>query len=105
MSNKMTDLNIALILFDGAEEQDIVGCWEMLWWANRFDNHPADKDMTEADFHTIFNSGSRKLPNLFTVSATDAPITMSSGMRFLPDYNFNNAPHANVVMVPGGVGD
>lgn len=108
MSNKMADLNIALIMFDGAEEQDIVGCWEMFWWATMFDDHPADKDMTEADFNAVFNrareGGSRKLPNLFTVSATAAPITMSSGMRFLADSNLTNAPHANVVMVPGGEG-
>ena len=108
MSNKMADLNIALIMFEGAEEQDIVGCWEMFWWATMFDDHPADKDMTEADFNAVFNrareGGSRKLPNLFTVSATAAPITMSSGMRFLADSNLTNAPHANVVMVPGGEG-
>ncbi len=29
MTNKMTDLNIALVMFDGAEEQDVVGPWEM----------------------------------------------------------------------------
>lgn len=29
MTNKMSDLSIAIVMFDGAEEQDIVGCWEM----------------------------------------------------------------------------
>ena len=108
MSNAMTDLNIALIMFDGAEEQDIVGCWEMFWWATKFDTHPAEKDMTEADFNTFFNrendGGSRRMPNIFTVSATASPILMSSGMRFLADYSLDNAPHANVVVVPGGEG-
>lgn len=109
MNNKMTDLSIALVMFDGAEEQDIVGCWEMFWWATKFDDHPTDKDMTENDFNSVFNSvapdgSSRKLSNIFTVSATTSPITMSSGMRFLADYTLDNAPHANVLVVPGGEG-
>ena len=105
MTNRMTDLNIALVMFDGAEEQDVVGPWEMFWWATTFDNHPEAKDMTEADFSYTFNSdNSRRLPNIFTVAPTTAPITMSSGMRFLADYSFENVPAANVVVVPGGEG-
>ena len=30
---EMTNLSIALVMFDGAEEQDVVGPWEMFWWA------------------------------------------------------------------------
>jgi len=108
MTNKMSDLSIAIVMFDGAEEQDIVGCWEMFWWATKFDDHPEDKDITEADFSYTFGEedqgSSRKLPNIFTVAPTTSPLSMSSGMRFLPDYSFDNAPHANVVVVPGGVG-
>jgi hypothetical protein len=29
----MTNLSIALVMLDGAEEQDVVGPWEMFWWA------------------------------------------------------------------------
>lgn len=107
MTNKMSDLNIAIVMFDGAEEQDIVGCWEMFWWATKFDDHPEDKDMTEADFSYNFNGSegtTRALPNIFTVSAATETISMSSGMKFVPDYTFANAPHANVVVVPGGEG-
>jgi transcriptional regulator GlxA family with amidase domain len=106
MTNKMTDLNIALVMFDGAEEQDVVGPWEMFWWATTFDHHPEAQDMTEADFSYTFNTNatSRRLPNIFTVAPTTAPITMSSGMRFLADYSFENVPAANVVVVPGGEG-
>ncbi len=108
MTNKMTDLNIAIVMFDGAEEQDIVGCWEMFWWATTFDDHPEEKDMTEPDFSNIFGEesagASRKLPNIFTVAPTTSPLSMSSGMRFLPDFSFADAPPANVVVVPGGVG-
>jgi len=108
MTNQMKDLNIALVMFDGAEEQDVVGPWEMFWWATTFDNHPKDKDMSEEDFSYTFNSTpantSRRLANIFTVAPTTDPITMSSGMRFLADYNFGNAPKANVIVVPGGEG-
>jgi transcriptional regulator GlxA family with amidase domain len=107
MTNQMKDLNIALVMFDGAEEQDVVGPWEMFWWATTFDSHPEAKDMTEADFGYTFNTSgntSRRLPNIFTVAPTTDPITMSSGMRFLADYSFGNVPSANVVVVPGGEG-
>lgn len=100
----MKDLNIALVMFDGAEEQDVAGPWEMFWWATTFDGHPEDKDMTEEDFGYTFNSTSRRLPNVFTVAPTTEPITMSSGMRFVPDYTFDTAPSANVIVAPGGEG-
>lgn len=104
MSKQMKDLNIAIVMFDGAEEQDVVGPWEMFWWATTFDGHPEDKDMAEEDFSYTFNNTSRRLPNIFTVAPTTDPITMSSGMRFIADYTFENAPHANVIVVPGGEG-
>jgi len=100
----MKDLSIALVMFDGAEEQDVVGPWEMFWWATTFDGHPEDKDMTEADFGYTFNSTTRRLPNVFTVAPTTEPTTMSSGMRFFADHTFESAPQANVIVVPGGEG-
>lgn len=104
MSNQMRDLNIAIIMFDGAEEQDVAGPWEMFWWATTFDTLPEADDVTEENFSYTFNSTSRRLPNLFTVAPTTEPLTMSSGMRFLADYTFDDAPAANVVVVPGGEG-
>lgn len=104
MTNQMKDLNIALVMFDGAEEQDVVGPWEMFWWGTTFDGLPEDTDVTEDNFSYTFNNVSRKLPNVFTVAPTTDPTTMSSGMRFLADYTFANAPAANVVVVPGGEG-
>ena len=104
MTNQMKDLNIAIVMFDGAEEQDVAGPWEMFWWGTTFDTLPEKDDVTEDNFSYTFNSTSRRLPNLFTVAPTTAPLTMSSGMRFLADYTFDTAPSANVVVVPGGEG-
>ena len=104
MVNQMKDLNIAVVMFDGAEEQDVAGAWEMFWWATTFDTLPEKEDVTEENFSATFNNRAMKLTNLFSVAPTTEPLTMSSGMRFLADYTFDNAPSANVVVVPGGEG-
>ena len=107
MSNKMKDLNIAVVMFDGGEEQDIVGCWEMYSWATEYDDLPEDEEVTEANFAYTFNKAGgvgQSQPNLFTVAHTTSPMVMSSGMKFVADYTFDNAPAANVIVVPGGEG-
>ena len=104
MTNQMKDLNIAIVMFDGAEEQDVAGPWEMFWWGTTFDTLPEKDDVTEENFSYTFNGTSRKLPNLFTVAPTTAPLSMSSGTMCVADYTFDTAPGANVVVVPGGEG-
>ena len=83
MSNKMKDLNIAVVMFDGGEEQDIVGCWEMFSWATEYDDLPEDEEVTEANFAYTFNKAGgvgQSQPNLFTVAHTTSPMVMSSGI-------------------------
>ena len=62
MSNKMKDLNIAVVMFDGGEEQDIVGCWEMFSWATEYDDLPEDEEVTEASFCLHLQPGWRRRP-------------------------------------------
>lgn len=107
MSNKIKDFNIAVIMFDGGEEQDIVGCWEMFSWATEYDDLPEDEEVTEANFAYTFNKAGgmgQSQPDLFTVAHTTSPMVMSSGMKFVADYTFDNTPAANVIGVPGSEG-
>lgn len=75
---------IAIALFQGAEELDFAGPWEVLAaWATQF----PDDGVT-----------------VFTVADTTEPITCAKGLRVLADHTWGAAPEADVVLVPGGVG-
>jgi transcriptional regulator GlxA family with amidase domain len=73
---------IAILLFDGAEEMDFVGPWEVF--------AAAIEGM----------SGERVL----TVAERTEPILCEKGMRVIPDCSYDTAPPIDVVLVPGGSG-
>jgi transcriptional regulator GlxA family with amidase domain len=78
----MTTIGIAL--FDGAEELDWAGPWEVLAaWAQQ---HPDD------DVHVL------------TVAREDRPVTCAKGLRVLPDETWESAPPLDVLVYPGGQG-
>ncbi len=75
---------IGIFLFDGAEELDWAGPWEVLAaWGHLW---PGD------------------LVEVFTVAATNGPVTCAKGLRVLPDHAWASAPVADVLIVPGGSG-
>jgi transcriptional regulator GlxA family with amidase domain len=75
---------IGIALFDGAEELDWAGPWEVLAaWAEQF---PDD--------------GVR----VFTVAREDGPVTCAKGLRVLPDETWETAPPMDVLVYPGGRG-
>jgi transcriptional regulator GlxA family with amidase domain len=69
-----------IVLFDGVEELDFVGPWEVLSLACRH----ADQ--------------------VITVAQDARPIRANLGLRVLPDHTFADAPHLDVVLIPGGNG-
>jgi transcriptional regulator GlxA family with amidase domain len=75
---------IGIFLFDGAEELDWAGPWEVLAaWS---------KQWPEDDVE------------VFTVAETEAPITCAKGLRVLADHTFAEAPRMELLLVPGGRG-
>lgn len=81
----MTDVrSIAIHVFDGAEELDVVGPWEVLaaWTVH----HPEDGW------------------EVFTVGASLDPVRCAKGMRLLPDRTFDDLPPLDVLVYPGGQG-
>jgi transcriptional regulator GlxA family with amidase domain len=75
---------IGIALFDGAEELDWAGPWEVLAaWAQQF---PDD--------------GVR----VFTVARENREITCAKGLRVLPDETWETAPPLDVLVYPGGQG-
>lgn len=75
---------IGMFVFDGAEELDFVGPWEVLtMWAQQF---PKDG------------------VTVLLVAREDRPIVCAKGMRVLPDHTWDDCPPLDVVLVPGGRG-
>ncbi|WP_224250247.1 DJ-1/PfpI family protein [Hyalangium gracile] len=74
---------IGIVLFDGAEELDFVGPWEVFTMA-------AKEEGVDLE--------------VFTVSREGTAVRCAKGMRVLPDHSFSSAPRMDVVLVPGGEG-
>ena len=78
---------IGVLVFDGAEELDFVGPWEVLTASSALlerDGAPPDRVML--------------------VSEQLDPVRCRKGMRVLPDVSFADHPPFDVVIVPGGEG-
>jgi putative intracellular protease/amidase len=78
---------IGILVFDGAEELDFVGPWEVLTASSALlekDGAPPDRVMLVAE----------RLD----------PVRCRKGMRVLPDVSFADHPPLDVVVVPGGEG-
>lgn len=74
---------VAIAVFEGAEELDFVGPWEVLA-AWRF-LYPDDVD-------------------LVMVADTTEPVTSAKGMRVVPDVNWQDLGDIDVLVYPGGRG-
>jgi transcriptional regulator GlxA family with amidase domain len=75
---------IGVALFDGAEELDWAGPWEVLAaWATQW----PDDDV-----------------RVFTLARSDGPVTCAKGLRVIPDETWEAAPALDVLVYPGGRG-
>jgi transcriptional regulator GlxA family with amidase domain len=75
---------IAVALFEGAEELDFAGPWEVLAaWARQWPHDGVE---------------------VFTVAETAEPVACAKGMRVVPDHTWQTAPAIDVLVYPGGVG-
>ena len=63
-------ITTGIVLFDGAEELDFAGPWE------------------------VFTMGRREGDTVVTIAEHDRPIVCAKGMRVLADHTFADAPHA-----------
>ena len=79
--------SFGLLVFDGAEELDFVGPWEVITASAMLREHGGHAPDTA---HLI-------------AERTD-PVTCGKGMRVLPDHTTADHPDLDVVLVPGGMG-
>jgi transcriptional regulator GlxA family with amidase domain len=75
---------IAIALFEGAEELDWAGPWEVLAaWSQQWPDDGVE---------------------VFTIARKDGPVTCAKGLRVLADYTWDTAPQFDVIVYPGGMG-
>jgi transcriptional regulator GlxA family with amidase domain len=75
---------IGIVLFDGVEELDAIGPWEVLsYWTHRY---PDDGFA------------------VFSLSPAAGVVQCAKGLRVLADYSFADAPAMEVLLHPGGQG-
>jgi len=74
---------IGILLFDGVEELDAVGPWEVF---------------------RVAEAARPDALHCFTVAETAAAVTCANGMRILADHDLASAPAIDVIVVPGGEG-
>ncbi len=76
---------IGVFVFDGAEELDFVGPWEVLTtWATGWPDDGVE---------------------VFTLSTTADVVTCAKGLRVIPDHTLDTAPAIDVLVYPGGEGN
>ena len=79
---------IGILLFDGAEELDFVGPYEVFTMANE-----------------VFARQDKPRPhNVLLVAEKGGPVTCAKGMRVLPEVTIGNCPRLDVILIPGGQG-
>ena len=87
MSTPHEPRTFGVLVFDGAEELDFVGPWEVITASAMIQEHE-------------HGHGDRAV----LIAETDAPVTCNKGMRVLPDAATADHPDIDVLLVPGGNG-
>jgi transcriptional regulator GlxA family with amidase domain len=85
MTHSGKGLSIGIVLFDGAEELDWAGPWEVLSYWSR--TRPED----QVEVFTVARDNSR-------------PIECAKGLKVLADHSWESAPEIDVLIYPGGLG-
>jgi transcriptional regulator GlxA family with amidase domain len=77
-------MRVAIALFDGAEELDWAGPWEVLAaWSQQWPDDGVE---------------------VFTVAQENREVTCAKGLRVLPDRTWNDVGKVDVLVYPGGMG-
>lgn len=75
--------SVAFVLFDGAEELDFVGPWEVF---------------------TMVNAVAPGEVTAFTVAENAGVIACAKGLKVMAEHSFETCPAADIILIPGGRG-
>lgn len=76
--------NVGILLFDDVEVLDFAGPFEVFSVTSELNNYEPF--------------------NVFTISIINNPITARNGLSVNPDYDFDNHPSIDILIIPGGNG-
>lgn len=88
----MDKINVCILLFDDVEVLDFSGPFEVFSRTRTVPGIEARRSDDAAPFH------------VFTVAKTRDPVTAVGGLTVVPAYGFADAPHIDLLLVPGGFG-
>ncbi|CAN5915219.1 DJ-1/PfpI family protein [soil metagenome] len=80
-------VTIGILLFDDAEELDIVGPWEVFTASAM-----------------LLDQAGREADTVVTIARNDGPVRCAKGLRMLADHTIDDHPRLDLVLVPGGQG-
>ncbi|MBU6297704.1 MAG: DJ-1/PfpI family protein [Alphaproteobacteria bacterium] len=84
----MAVLSIGIFIFDGVEELDFAGPWEVFTMGNEVAKH----------------MGRKPVHDVRLIAERHQPIVCAKGMRVLPDLTMGQCATLDVLLVPGGQG-
>lgn len=76
-------MNFGVLIFDGVEELDFIGPWELLKIWSKVANGPQD---------------------CFIIGETQAAVSCARGLSVNPHVSFENCPQLDYLLIPGGQG-
>lgn len=79
---------IGILVFEGVEELDFAGPWEVFTMANE-----VAARQNRAPVHDVQ-----------LIAAGDAPVRCAKGLRVLPDLTLSACDRLDILLVPGGIG-
>jgi transcriptional regulator GlxA family with amidase domain len=88
----MDKWNVGIFIFDGVEVLDFAGPFEV-FSRTRLEG---GVDSRRSDERAPFE--------VFTVARSHEPVVATGGLRVLPAHSFDDAPHIDLLLVPGGFG-
>lgn len=83
------NFNVGIFLFPEIEVLDFAGPYEVFTTATRV------AERTNTALPPIFN--------VCAIAENSAPVRARAGLHFVPDFQFNNHPSLDVLIIPGGV--
>lgn len=84
--------NVGILVFDNVEVLDFAGPFEVFSRTRLVPGVESRRTDDSAPFR------------VFTIAPAPGQITTTGGLRVIPDYDFANAPHVDLLVVPGGFG-
>lgn len=90
--NSMDKWNVGIFIFDGVEVLDFAGPFEVF---SRTRLHPGVESRRSEESAPF---------RVFTVAKSRAAISATGGLQVIPHYACEDAPHIDLLLVPGGFG-